>query len=44
MSNVRARNVELKFADRMRRQFEFSVDSFQVHNLLTYLLAGEVTP
>jgi len=30
LSNVRARNVELKFADRMRRQFEFSVDSFQV--------------
>jgi len=30
LSNVRARNVELKFADRMKRQFEFSVDSFQV--------------
>jgi len=30
LSNVRARNVELKFAARMRRQFEFSVDSFQV--------------
>ena len=30
LSNVRGRNVELKFADRMRRQFEFSVDSFQV--------------
>ena len=37
LSNVRARNVELKFADRMRRQFEFSVDSFQVP--LTYLLS-----
>jgi len=38
LSNVRARNVELKFADRMRRQFEFSVDSFQVRiiYLLTY--------
>jgi len=33
LSNVQsysARNVELKFADRIRRQFEFSVDSFQV--------------
>jgi len=37
LSNVRARNVELKFADRMRRQFEFSVDSFQVCRP-TYLL------
>ena len=45
LSNVRARNVELKFADRMRRQFEFSVDSFQVqptHLLLSasYLLTS----
>ena len=30
LSNVRGRNVELKFADSMRRQFEFSVDSFQI--------------
>jgi len=45
LSNVRARNVELKFADRMRRQFEFSVDSFQVQvaHLLTYL-AGTCWP
>ena len=38
LSNVRARNVELKFADRMRRQFEFSVDSFQVHYYTILLL------
>lgn len=30
LSNNRGRNVELKFVDRMRRQFEFSVDSFQI--------------
>jgi len=29
-------NVELKFVDSMRRQFEFSVDSFQVRILLLY--------
>ncbi|XP_030746056.1 terminal nucleotidyltransferase 5C [Sitophilus oryzae] len=27
---ARGRGVELKFVDRMRRQFEFSVDSFQI--------------
>ncbi|CAG0878975.1 unnamed protein product [Darwinula stevensoni] len=30
LSNSHGRNVELKFVDRMRRQFEFSVDSFQI--------------
>ncbi|XP_023227702.1 terminal nucleotidyltransferase 5C-like [Centruroides vittatus] len=30
LSNNRGRNVELKFVDIMRRQFEFSVDSFQI--------------
>uniref|UniRef100_A0A4D5R9T4 polynucleotide adenylyltransferase n=1 Tax=Scolopendra viridis TaxID=118503 RepID=A0A4D5R9T4_SCOVI len=30
LSNNRGRNVELKFMDTMRRQFEFSVDSFQI--------------
>lgn len=30
LSNNRGRNVELKFVDKMRRQFEFSVDSFQI--------------
>lgn len=30
LSNNRGRNVELKFVDSMRRQFEFSVDSFQI--------------
>ncbi|XP_034953275.2 terminal nucleotidyltransferase 5C [Zootoca vivipara] len=28
--NKHGRNVELKFVDRIRRQFEFSVDSFQI--------------
>jgi len=38
LSNARGRNVELKFADTMRRQFEFSVDSFQIllDSLLTF--------
>ncbi|ESN98813.1 hypothetical protein HELRODRAFT_122760, partial [Helobdella robusta] len=38
LSNVRAKNIELKFADSMRRQFEFSVDSFQIllDSLLTF--------
>ncbi|KAL3245159.1 hypothetical protein MRX96_018295 [Rhipicephalus microplus] len=30
LSNSLGRNVELKFVHRMRRQFEFSVDSFQI--------------
>ena len=30
LNNMNGRCVELKFVDRMRRQFEFSVDSFQV--------------
>jgi len=34
LSNARGRNVELKFADTMRRQFEFSVDSFQVSYMI----------
>lgn len=29
-TNHRGKNVELKFVDNMRRQFEFSVDSFQI--------------
>nr|CAG4649343.1 EOG090X06J2 [Scapholeberis mucronata] len=29
-TNHRGKNVELKFVDTMRRQFEFSVDSFQI--------------
>lgn len=28
--NNRGKNVELKFVDSLRRQFEFSVDSFQI--------------
>uniref|UniRef100_A0A3B3SLS1 Terminal nucleotidyltransferase 5C n=1 Tax=Paramormyrops kingsleyae TaxID=1676925 RepID=A0A3B3SLS1_9TELE len=30
LSNNEGRNVELKFVDSIRRQFEFSVDSFQI--------------
>lgn len=30
LSNDKGKNVELKFVDKMKRQFEFSVDSFQV--------------
>lgn len=30
LSNNKGKNIELKFVDRMRRQFEFSVDSFQI--------------
>ncbi|NXO25459.1 TET5C nucleotidyltransferase, partial [Cisticola juncidis] len=30
LSNKHGKNVELKFVDRIRRQFEFSVDSFQI--------------
>ena len=30
LSNNKGRNVELKFVDNMKRQFEFSVDSFQI--------------
>lgn len=30
LCNSAGRNVELKFVDKMRRQFEFSVDSFQI--------------
>ena len=30
LSNNEGKNVELKFVDTMRRQFEFSVDSFQI--------------
>ncbi|KAF4080482.1 hypothetical protein AMELA_G00171810 [Ameiurus melas] len=30
LSNNTGKNVELKFVDKLRRQFEFSVDSFQI--------------
>jgi len=30
LSNNEGKNIELKFVDAMRRQFEFSVDSFQI--------------
>ncbi len=38
LSNNKGRNVEIKFVDNMRRQFEFSVDSFQIilDSLLTF--------
>ncbi|CBY33147.1 unnamed protein product [Oikopleura dioica] len=38
LSNEKGRNLELKFVESMRRQFEFSVDSFQItlDSYLTY--------
>ena len=38
LSNNKGRNVELKFVHQMRRQFEFSVDSFQIilDSMLTF--------
>lgn len=38
LSNNKGRNVEIKFVDNMKRQFEFSVDSFQIilDSLLTF--------
>lgn len=38
LSNIKGKNVELKFVDKMKRQFEFSVDSFQIilDSLLTF--------
>ncbi|XP_058476907.1 terminal nucleotidyltransferase 5C [Solea solea] len=38
LSNNNGRNVELKFVDSIRRQFEFSVDSFQIvlDSMLSY--------
>ncbi|KAJ7317759.1 hypothetical protein JRQ81_003921 [Phrynocephalus forsythii] len=43
LTNKHGRNVELKFVDRMRRQFEFSVDSFQIilDSLLLYYRCSE---
>ncbi|CAI5781547.1 terminal nucleotidyltransferase 5B [Podarcis muralis] len=40
LSNNSGKNVELKFVDTLRRQFEFSVDSFQII-LDSLLLFGE---
>lgn len=36
--NDQGKNIELKFVDKMKRQFQFSVDSFQIHldSLLRY--------
>ncbi|XP_022081823.1 protein FAM46C-like [Acanthaster planci] len=44
LSNNTGRNVELKFVDRMRRQFEFSVDSFQIilDSLLFFYKLSEI--
>ncbi|KAJ8253425.1 hypothetical protein GJAV_G00212800 [Gymnothorax javanicus] len=43
LSNNNGRNVELKFVDSIRRQFEFSVDSFQIilDTLLSYYEVSE---
>ncbi|XP_020776027.1 terminal nucleotidyltransferase 5C [Boleophthalmus pectinirostris] len=52
LSNNNGRNVELKFVDSIRRQFEFSVDSFQIildsmlsfYDLSTEPMSSEVHP
>lgn len=43
LSNKHGRNVELKFVDRIKRSFEFSVDSFQIilDSLLFYYDCSE---
>ncbi|KAF7648381.1 hypothetical protein LDENG_00157700 [Lucifuga dentata] len=43
LSNNNGRNVELKFVDTIRRQFEFSVDSFQIvlDSVLSYYELAE---
>ena len=43
LSNNKGRNVELKFVHKMKRQFEFSVDSFQIllDSLLTFYKISE---
>lgn len=43
LSNNKGRNVELKFVHKMKRQFEFSVDSFQIllDSLLTFYGVSE---
>ena len=43
LSNKSGKNVELKFVDSVRRQFEFSVDSFQIL-LDSLLLFGQCSP
>ena len=45
LSNNKGRNVELKFVDSMKRQFEFSVDSFQIllDSLLTFYDVSQQT-
>ncbi|CAH1964374.1 unnamed protein product [Acanthoscelides obtectus] len=44
LGNSRGRGVELKFVDSMRRQFEFSVDSFQIvlDSLLLFYRCSEL--
>lgn len=41
LSNKSGKNVELKFVDSVRRQFEFSIDSFQII-LDSLLLFGQL--
>ncbi len=38
LCNDQGQNIELKFVDKMKRQFQFSVDAFQIHlnSLLSY--------
>lgn len=49
MPSNQSKVVEFKFVDRMRRQFEFTVDSFQIHldSVLSYICqnpTAEITP
>ncbi|XP_061548652.1 terminal nucleotidyltransferase 5C [Phycodurus eques] len=46
LSNNNGRNVELKFVDSIRRQFEFSVDSFQIvlDSVLAFYEADDASP
>lgn len=45
LNNNKGKNVELKFVNRMKRQFEFSVDSFQIvlDSLLVFYDFAEVS-
>ena len=45
LTNKDGRNIELKFVDSMRRQFEFSIDSFQIilDSILNFYDLTEVT-
>lgn len=45
LCNNQGQNIELKFVDKMKRQFQFSVDAFQIHlnSLLSYYDCRDTT-